>query len=98
MYLNIEPNAPERAVCVPHGEFEPEALCDEEFEVKDVVRCSLRDVRRVLLERYGVVRRLRGEEQRGEPTGHGYVLQGDKMRSVTHITFFGCQSITVFCR
>ncbi len=61
-YLNVEPDAPERAVCVPHGEFEAEALCNEELEVKDIARCRLGDMRRVLLERYGVVRRLRGKK------------------------------------
>ena len=47
---------------MPHGEFEAEALCDEELKVKDIARCRFGDMCRILLERYGVVRRLRGEE------------------------------------
>lgn len=61
-YLQVEPEAPQGTMRVPYREFKVEALSYEELEVKHVGSGGSRDVGRVRLERYRVVRRLGRQE------------------------------------
>jgi hypothetical protein len=88
-------------MCVPHSEFEAEALRDEELEIEDVRRQRLWNVGGVRLERYGVVGRLRRKEESGQPGANaGAPAKRSQKGGSDHayITFLGCQSITVFLR
>lgn len=66
-HLEVEPEAPQGSMGVPHGKFEVEALSYKELEIKNVGSGCSRDVGRVRLERYRVVRRLGRQKQSCQP-------------------------------
>lgn len=84
---------------VPHRKFEPQALGNEELEVKDIRRCCPGYVLRIHLKGYGVIGSLCGQEQRSQPGALPNIrLMKVLSIHVAHMTFLGCQSITVFLR
>lgn len=52
---------------MPYSELEPEALSDQELQIKDVGRLGLWDVGDIRVDSDGLVGSLRGQEYRSQP-------------------------------